>query len=58
MLEEQMTIRHIKWWESVLLLFKCSKWAYTTDECYLTGIKYKHLFGHTYILDETREKIC
>ena len=51
-------IKQIAWWEYTFLFFKKGIWYYDANGCYLYGVYVKELFGHSYILEETKEKIC
>jgi hypothetical protein len=53
-----MVIKHMTRWEHFLLFFKQGTWHYNTSGCYLYGMYVKEMFGHQYILEESKEKIC
>lgn len=45
-------INKIRWWERILLFFKKPTYVCDSDNNIISEIKYKHLFGKTYILKE------
>jgi len=51
-------MKDIKWYMHIPLWFIKSRWTYDTNKCMLYGIRHKRLFGHTYILEATEDKIC